>query len=156
MINKNDVNTLIDYDFANDTVLKFKDINTVATINKDFNMLDYDFSRQPFDKLNYNKFIYDIIQSKVYDAKLNSTKSEIILTVKTHSVEESKKFVENIVNEINEEYYNFLLPLVSNKLDLLSNKEEYLKDYLNVYFNEDKINKDIDSYVNLIKNKIES
>ena len=34
LINKNDVNTLIDYDFANDTVLKFKDVNSIANINK--------------------------------------------------------------------------------------------------------------------------
>ena len=121
LINKNDVNTLIDYDFANDTVLKLKNVNTVANINKDFNVFNYNFNNQIFDQLSYNKFIYDILQKKYYDVKLNGTKSAIILTVKTNSIETSEKFVANIVNSVNEEYYDFLLPLVSNKLDVLNN-----------------------------------
>lgn len=156
LINKNDVNTLIGFDFVNDTVLKFKDINTVATINKNFNMLDYDFSRQPFNQLSYNKFIYDVLQKKVYDTKLNSTMSEIILTVKTHSVEESEKFVKNIVNEINEEYYNFLLPLVSNKLDLLNEILDNNKNKvsLNAVINENDLLKEQLGLQTILKNDI--
>ena len=45
---------------------------------------------------------------------------------------------------------------ISNKLDLLSNKEEYLNEYLNNYFNEEKLNKDIILYTELIEEKINS
>ena len=115
LINKNYINGLIDYDFANDSILKFKNLNAVANINKECNMFNYNFTEQPFNELQYNEFIYDMLQNKVYDVKLNSTKSAVIVTVKTFSVEESEKFVSNLVNKINEEYYDFLLPLVSNK-----------------------------------------
>lgn len=43
---------------------------------------------------------------------------------------------------------------ISNKLDLLSNKEEYLSHYLENYFTENKILQDINSYVDLIRNKV--
>ena len=48
---------------------------------------------------------------------------------------------------------NYLLN-ISNKLDLLSNKKEYLDTYLEKYFNEEKLKKDVDAYFNLIINKI--
>lgn len=43
---------------------------------------------------------------------------------------------------------------INSKLDMLSNKREYLDNYLDVYFAEDRIDKDISSYVDLIKAKI--
>ena len=44
---------------------------------------------------------------------------------------------------------------ISDKLDLKSDKSEYLNNYLSTYFDADKINKDINSYFELIKNKID-
>ncbi len=43
---------------------------------------------------------------------------------------------------------------ISNKLDLLSNKEEYLNNYFNNYYTDDKISDDIDKYLSLIDKKI--
>ena len=44
---------------------------------------------------------------------------------------------------------------ISNKLDLLSNKEEYLSNYIKNNFSDQKLNRDIEDYTNLIKEKIE-
>ena len=44
---------------------------------------------------------------------------------------------------------------ISNKLDLLSNKEEYLSNYIENNFSDQKLNRDIEDYTNLIKEKIE-
>lgn len=43
---------------------------------------------------------------------------------------------------------------INSKLDMLPNKKEYLDSYLDVYFNVEKINKDINDYVDLIKSKL--
>ena len=48
---------------------------------------------------------------------------------------------------------NYILN-ISNKLDLLSDKEGYLKDYLVNYFDDAKIDKDISLYTKLIDGKI--
>ncbi len=44
---------------------------------------------------------------------------------------------------------------ISNKLDLLIDKEDYLNNYLNDYYKKDNISKFIDLYIELLKNKIE-
>ena len=44
---------------------------------------------------------------------------------------------------------------LNDKLDLRYDKDEYLNTYIKDYFDEDKINKDINKYVALLKNKIE-
>ena len=51
------------------------------------------------------------------------------------------------------EIRNYILN-ISNQLDLRSDKKEYLSNYLNNYFKEDKLDKDILSYVNYIRNYI--
>lgn len=43
---------------------------------------------------------------------------------------------------------------ISDQLDLLSNKQEYLEGYLRKYFDEEKIQQDIQRYVNMILSKI--
>lgn len=156
LINKNYINGLIDYDFANDSILKFKNLNAVANINKECNMFNYNFTEQPFNELQYNKFIYDMLQNKVYDVKLNSTKSAVIVTVKTFSVEESEKFVSNLVNKINEEYYDFLLPLVTNKLDVLNEVlDNRLNTNINPVMNENELLKEQLGLQTILKDDIE-
>ncbi len=44
---------------------------------------------------------------------------------------------------------------ISNKLDLLSNKEEYLQNYFETYFDDIKIERDIHDYMELIHEKVE-
>ena len=44
---------------------------------------------------------------------------------------------------------------IYNKICMLDNKEEYLDNYINNNFNNNKIKKDIDEYVLIIKNKID-
>ena len=45
---------------------------------------------------------------------------------------------------------------INSKLDMLPNKIEFLKNYINNYYDINKINKDIEKYVNLIKEHINS
>ena len=43
---------------------------------------------------------------------------------------------------------------ISNKLDMLSNKNEYLDEYISKYYDNSWIDKNINKYIGLIKNKI--
>ncbi len=45
---------------------------------------------------------------------------------------------------------------ISNKLDLKYDKEEYLQNYLNTFYDNNKIDNDINAFTSLLKNKIES
>ena len=156
-INKNYINTLIDYDFANDSVLQLKNVSTVANINKEFNMLNYSFDNEPFNQLDYNKYIYEVLENKIYDVKLNPTKSAILLNVKTNSIEESEKFVGTLVSNLNEQYYNYLLPLVSNKLEVLNDIFDSRKEYgnFNPIINENELLKEQLALQTILKNDIE-
>ena len=53
------------------------------------------------------------------------------------------------------EIFDYILGL-NNKLDLKTNKIEYLNNYIKENYDENKINKDIELYINEIKNKIEN
>ena len=156
-INKNYINGLIDYDFANDSVLKFKTIGTVANINKEFNMLNYSFINEQFNQLDYNKFIYDVVENKIYDVKLNPTKSAIVLSVKTNSIEAAEKFVKTLVDNLNKQYYDYLLPLVSNKLEVLNDIFDSRKQYgsFNPIINENELLKEQLGLQTILKNNIE-
>lgn len=49
------------------------------------------------------------------------------------------------------EIFNFILN-INNKLDLKTNKREYLDSYINIKYNEENIDKDIEGYIKVILN----
>ncbi len=65
---------------------------------------------------------------------------------------EDSKFL-NLIKEYalkdDKEIFNFILN-INNKLDLKTNKREYLDSYINVKYNEENIDKDIDNYIKVI------
>ncbi|MBP3461798.1 MAG: UvrD-helicase domain-containing protein [Bacilli bacterium] len=109
---------------------------------------------------------------KKYHYLLNISPNVSIIDESIINIEKNK-----IIDEIFEEYYNkedkkFINLIttfctkddesikksileISKKLDLKTDKENYIKEYINNYFNEEKINNDIKEYEELIKNKIE-
>jgi len=65
---------------------------------------------------------------------------------------EDSKFL-NLIKEYalkdDKEIFNLILN-INNKLDLKTNKREYLDSYINVKYNEENIDKDIDNYIKVI------
>lgn len=69
---------------------------------------------------------------------------------------EDSKFL-NLIKEYalkdDNEIFNFILN-INNKLDLKTNKREYLDNYISVKYNEENIDKDIEGYIKVILNLI--
>ena len=69
---------------------------------------------------------------------------------------EDSKFL-NLIKEYalkdDKEIFNFILN-INNKLDLKTNKREYLDSYISIKYNEENIDKDIDNYIKVILNLI--
>lgn len=69
---------------------------------------------------------------------------------------EDSKFL-NLIKEYalkdDKEIFNFILN-INNKLDLKTNKREYLDSYISIKYNEENIDKDIDNYTKVILNLI--
>ena len=65
---------------------------------------------------------------------------------------EDSKFL-NLIKEYalkdDKEIFSFILN-INNKLDLKTNKKEYLDSYINIKYNEKNIDKDIDNYIKVI------
>lgn len=94
-----------------------------------------------------------IIDSSIIDIK----KQEILEDIfNSYYLNNDKLFLQLIDNFCikDDEYLKKYIINISNKLDMLSNKEEYLTNYLTNYYADSKIDKDIEKYINIIKNKI--
>lgn len=69
---------------------------------------------------------------------------------------EDSKFL-NLIKEYalkdDNEIFNFILN-INNKLDLKTNKREYLDNYISIKYNEENIDKDIEGYIKVILNLI--
>lgn len=69
---------------------------------------------------------------------------------------EDSKFL-NLIKEYalkdDKEIFNFILN-INNKLDLKTNKREYLDSYISIKYNEENIDKDIEGYIKVILNLI--
>ena len=69
---------------------------------------------------------------------------------------ENLKFL-NLIKEYalkdDKEIFSFILN-INNKLDLKTNKREYLDSYISIKYNEENIDKDIDNYIKVILNLI--
>lgn len=95
-----------------------------------------------------------IIDSNVIEIKKNEIMDELFLEYYENKDQLFLKMIESFCTKDDTDIRNYILN-ISNKLDLLSNKKQYLEEYLDKYFNENKIKNDIASYLNLILTKIE-
>ena len=141
-----------------------KKIKKEPSLKENLNLLDSSYIT------TFDSFALSIVKKYHYLLNLSPNISIIDTSIITMQKE-------NIINDIFLEYYekkepkfinmidsfctkddtdikNYILT-ISNKLDLLSNKNDYLTTYIEKNFTDEKINKDIDEYTNLIKNNIE-
>ena len=95
-----------------------------------------------------------IIDSNVIEIKKNEIMDELFLEYYANENPLFLSMINSFCTKDDTDIRNYILN-ISNKLDLLSNKEEYLREYLDKYFNEEKIKKDTSKYLNIILTKIE-
>ena len=65
--------------------------------------------------------------------------SKFLSLIKEYSIKDDKEIFDFILN-------------INNKLDLKTNKREYLDNYINIKYNNDNIDKDIEEYIKVILN----
>ena len=94
-----------------------------------------------------------IIDSNVIELKKNEIMDELFLEYYEQQHLLFLKMIKTFCTKDDTDIRNYVLN-ISNKLDLLSNKKEYLEEYLDKHFNEDKIKNDIKMYVDLILERI--
>lgn len=95
--------------------------------------------------------------SIIDESIINIEKNKIIEDIfEEYYNKEDKKFI-NLITTFctkDDEIIKKAILEISKKLDLKTDKENYIKEYINNYFNEEKIDNDIKEYEELIKNKI--
>ena len=128
---------IVSFDIVYDTNNKLNDKKLISEINKNILVFDYDFNSSNFDVLEYNQFILELFNDKEYLAELSKTKNNFLLSIKTINPENSDLFVNELINVVNNEYREFLLPLIQkriNEINLLlpqySSDEKEIKDKL--------------------------
>ena len=94
-----------------------------------------------------------IIDSSVISIVKDEIMNDIFLEFYESNNSKFLKMIKDFCVKDDNDIRKYILS-ISNKLDLLSNKEEYLKRYIDIWFSDDKIINDIDNYYKLINNKI--
>ncbi len=102
--------------------------------------------------LNIGKDI-GIIDSSIIDLKKEEVLDNIFLDLYTKKDIKFLKLVDLICTKDDKILKQYILN-INNKLDLLVNKEEFLNNYINNYYNESNINNIIDDFVKLLKEQI--
>lgn len=95
-----------------------------------------------------------IIDSSIIDLKKEKILDDLFLEKYKNKDEKFLQFIKTFCVKDDKEIRKYILN-ISNKLDLLSNKREYLSNYLDNYFASDKIDRDIELYIKLIQGKID-
>lgn len=96
----------------------------------------------------------NVIDSNIIQLQKEKLLDEIFLSYYENRNAKFLKMIDTYCIKDDKDIRNSILS-ISNHLDLLSNKEEYLNHYIENHFKEEKINKDIETYLNIIKDKIE-
>lgn len=129
--------SIVSFDIIDDTNNKLNNKKLISEINKNILVFDYDFNSSNFDVLEYNQFILELFNDKEYLAELSKTKNNFLLSIKTINPENSDLFVNELINVVNNEYREFLLPLIQKRIkeiNLLlpqySSDEKEIKDKL--------------------------
>lgn len=94
-----------------------------------------------------------IIDSNVIEIKKAEIMDELFLEYYENGNEQFLKMIKDFCTKDDNDIRKYILN-ISNKLDLLSNKKEYLELYLDKYFNPQKLKDDVQKYLKLILSKI--
>lgn len=128
---------IVSFDIIDDTNNKLNSKKLISEINKNTLIFDYDFNSSNFDVLEYNQFILELFNDKEYLAELSKTNNNFLLSIKTINPENADLFVNELINVVNNEYREILLPLIQkriNEINLLlpqySSDEKKIKDKL--------------------------
>ena len=142
-----------------------KKIKKISELSDELNLLDsaYITTFDSFALSVVKKYHYlinvssniGIIDASVITIKKKEIMNELFLELYDKNDEMFLKMIKSFCTKDDNDIRNYILS-ISDKLDLLSNKKEYLLKYLDNNFNENKIDKDIEEYTNLIINKIEN
>lgn len=129
--------SIVSFDIIDDTNNKLNNKKLISEINKNILVFDYDFNSSNFDVLEYNQFILELFNDKEYLAELSKTKNNFLLSIKTINPENSDLFVNELINVVNNEYREFLLPLIQKRISEInlllpqySSDEKEIKDKL--------------------------
>lgn len=95
-----------------------------------------------------------IIDASMMKLKRKEYLEEIMEEEYTTLTPEFQKLITDFCLKDDKQITDAILKM-SDKLDLLYEKKEYLTTYFDHYLTEEKVNQDINDYVSLIKNKIE-
>ena len=98
-------------------------------VNKDISIIDASVIT-----LYKRKVLKDIF-NELYEKE----DSKFLSLIKEYSIKDDKEIFDFILN-------------INNKLDLKTNKREYLDNYINIKYNNDNIDKDIEEYIKVILN----
>ncbi len=104
--------------------------------------------------LNVSKNI-SIAPEGVINIKKNKFLEDIFNKYYALEDKEFLNFIDTFCVKDDKEIFNYILEL-SSKTDMIMDKEEYLKNYMDNKFNPDNIKSDINKYIDLIKNKIDN
>ena len=148
------LNNVVNYDLLNDTVVRFKDLGYIAKLNEKYNVFYYDFNKSNFNQLDYNEFINTKVNSGFYQVKLNSTKSSLIINLRSESVDNAKKFISEYIQKLNSEYRNYFSIEIENRILLLqeiidnnnANKEIFAEKHELENLNKDTVTLFIDDF----------
>lgn len=148
------LNNVVNYDLLNDIVVRFKDLGFIAKLNEKYNVFYYDFNKSNFNQLDYNEFINTKVNSGFYQVKLNSTKSSLIINLRSYSVDNAKKFISEYIQNLNSEYRNYFSIEIENRILLLqeiidnnnANKEIFAEKHELENLNKDTVTLFIDDF----------
>ena len=148
------LNNVVNYDLLNDTVVRFKDLGYIAKLNEKYNVFYYDFNKSNFNQLDYNEYINTKVNSGFYQVKLNSTKSSLIINLRSYSVDNAKKFISEYIQKLNSEYRNYFSIEIENRILLLqeiidnnnANKEIFAEKHELENLNKDTVTLFIDGF----------
>lgn len=141
-----------------------KKIKKIPELAGELNLLDaayittFDsFALSTVKKYHYLLNVSDsigIIDASVINIYKNKVMEDIFLELYEKRDPLFLKMIKSFCIKDDDDIKRYILT-ISNKLDLLSNKREYLDKYLDSFYDAVKIDRDIDSYMQLIFNKRE-
>ena len=167
-LEKTDINKLLILTFTKEAANEMKErirkkIKKNKSLKKQLDLIDSAYITT-FDSyaLSLVKKYYYLLNISpnigIIDASIINIKKEKYLDeIFDKLYEENNTLFEKLIKDFcikdDKEIKRYIIEL-NNKLDLKLNKEEYLNNYMEIFFNDETINKNIEKYVNLIKEKI--
>ena len=167
-LEKTDINKLLILTFTKEAANEMKErirkkIKKNESLKKQLDLIDSAYITT-FDSyaLSLVKKYYYLLNISpnigIIDASIINIKKEKYLDEIFDKLYEEKntlfeKLIKDFCIKDDKEIKRYIIDL-NNKLDLKLNKEDYINNYIENYFKEETINKNIEKYINLIKEKI--